>query len=36
MGLAGPVPPVEELAARLLAGLGEGPVVLTGHSQSCQ
>ena len=36
MGLASPVPPVDALAARLLAGLGEGPVVLTGHSQSCQ
>ena len=36
MGLAGPVPSVDALAARLLAGLGEGPVVLTGHSQSCQ
>jgi pimeloyl-ACP methyl ester carboxylesterase len=36
MGLGGSVPPVDALAARLLAGLGEGPVVLTGHSQSCQ
>ena len=36
MGLAGPVPPLEALADRLLAGLGEGPVVLVGHSQSCQ
>jgi pimeloyl-ACP methyl ester carboxylesterase len=36
MGLAGPVPSVDGLAARLLAELGEGPVVLTGHSQSCQ
>jgi hypothetical protein len=36
MGLAAPVPPVDELAARLLAELGEGLVVLTGHSQSCQ
>jgi pimeloyl-ACP methyl ester carboxylesterase len=36
MGLPGPVPPLEALADRLLAGLGEGPVVLVGHSQSCQ
>jgi hypothetical protein len=36
MGLGGPVPPVDALAARLREGLGEGPVVLTGHSQSCQ
>src|SRR4051812_37373856 len=36
MGLAGPVPAVDVLAARLLASLGEGPVVLVGHSQSCQ
>lgn len=36
MGLAEDVPTVDELAARLLAGLGEGPVVLVGHSQSCQ
>ncbi len=36
MGLPGPVPPLEVLADRLLAGLGEGPVVLAGHSQSCQ
>jgi pimeloyl-ACP methyl ester carboxylesterase len=36
MGLAERVPPVDALAERLLAGLGEGPVVLVGHSQSCQ
>jgi pimeloyl-ACP methyl ester carboxylesterase len=36
MGLAGPVPPLDALADRLLAALGERPVVLVGHSQSCQ
>ena len=36
MGLAAPAPSVDALAARLLAEVGEGPVVLTGHSQSCQ
>ncbi|MGY1822755.1 alpha/beta fold hydrolase [Geodermatophilus sp. SYSU D00079] len=36
MGLPGPVPPLEELAALLRAGLGEGPVLLVGHSQGCQ
>jgi pimeloyl-ACP methyl ester carboxylesterase len=36
MGLAGPVPGLDALAARLLGALGEGPVVLIGHSQSCQ
>ncbi|SOE03660.1 Pimeloyl-ACP methyl ester carboxylesterase [Blastococcus haudaquaticus] len=36
MGLPQAVPPLEELADRLLAALGEGPVVLVGHSQSCQ
>jgi pimeloyl-ACP methyl ester carboxylesterase len=36
MGLPGPVPTVDELAARLCAELGDGPVVLVGHSQSCQ
>jgi pimeloyl-ACP methyl ester carboxylesterase len=36
MGLAAPVPPLDALADRLLAELGEGPVVLVGHSQSCQ
>jgi pimeloyl-ACP methyl ester carboxylesterase len=36
MGLRGPVPPLAELADRLLAEVGPGPVVLVGHSQSCQ
>jgi pimeloyl-ACP methyl ester carboxylesterase len=36
MGLRGPVPTVDELAGRLRAELGPGPVVLVGHSQSCQ
>src|SRR3954447_11489167 len=36
MGLRGPVPPVDELAERLCRRLGAGPVVLVGHSQSCQ
>ena len=36
MGLAEPVPPLDALAGRLLAALGDGPVVLVGHSQSCQ
>jgi pimeloyl-ACP methyl ester carboxylesterase len=36
MGLAAPVPALDALADGLLAGLGEGPVVLVGHSQSCQ
>jgi pimeloyl-ACP methyl ester carboxylesterase len=36
MGLAEPVPGLDALAARLIAELGEGPVVLVGHSQSCQ
>jgi len=36
MGLAEPVPALDALADRLLATLGEGPVVLVGHSQSCQ
>jgi pimeloyl-ACP methyl ester carboxylesterase len=36
MGLRGPVPSVDELADRLCRQLGEGPVVLAGHSQSCQ
>ena len=35
-GLAEPVPSLDALADRLLAELGEGPVVLVGHSQSCQ
>jgi pimeloyl-ACP methyl ester carboxylesterase len=36
MGLRGAVPPLEDLAGRLRARLGAGPVVLVGHSQSCQ
>src|SRR3954451_21200479 len=36
MGLGGPVPSVDELASRLHALLGDGPVGLVGHSQSCQ
>ena len=36
MGLAEPIPSLDALAGRLLAGLGEGPVVLVGHSQGCQ
>jgi pimeloyl-ACP methyl ester carboxylesterase len=36
MGLAEPVPSLDALAARLLGAVGEGPVVLVGHSQSCQ
>jgi pimeloyl-ACP methyl ester carboxylesterase len=36
MGLPGPVPTLEVLAARLLAEVGEGSVLLVGHSQSCQ
>jgi pimeloyl-ACP methyl ester carboxylesterase len=36
MGLAEPVPALDALAGRLVAALGEGPVVLVGHSQSCQ
>ena len=36
MGLPGPVPRLEELAASLRARLGEGPVLLVGHSQGCQ
>src|SRR4051812_40862916 len=36
MGLAEPVPALDVLAARLLDSLAEGPVVLVGHSQSCQ
>jgi pimeloyl-ACP methyl ester carboxylesterase len=36
MGLAEAVPPLETLAVRLLARIGAGPVVLVGHSQSCQ
>jgi pimeloyl-ACP methyl ester carboxylesterase len=36
MGRGGPVPSLEVLAASLITGLGAGPVVLVGHSQSCQ
>jgi pimeloyl-ACP methyl ester carboxylesterase len=36
MGLRGDVPPLDELADTLLGQLGEGPVVLVGHSESCQ
>jgi pimeloyl-ACP methyl ester carboxylesterase len=36
MGRAAPVPSIDALAARLLAELRERPVVLVGHSQSCQ
>ena len=36
MGLPGPVPPLAELADRLLDALGKEPVALVGHSQSCQ
>jgi pimeloyl-ACP methyl ester carboxylesterase len=36
MGLRRPVGTLDELADQLLAALGSGPVVLVGHSQSCQ
>ena len=36
MGLAAPVPDVDELARLLLAAVPAGPVLLVGHSQSCQ
>ena len=36
MGRRGPVGPPAELAERLQAALGPGPVVLVGHSQGCQ
>ncbi len=36
MGRSAPVPPLDDLAAALRAGLGAGPVVLAGHSQGCQ
>ena len=36
MGRRAPVPSVDDLAAALAGRLGEGPVVLVGHSQSCQ
>jgi pimeloyl-ACP methyl ester carboxylesterase len=35
-GLPGPVPSLETLAARLRDHLGDGPVLLAGHSQGCQ
>ena len=36
MGCRGPVPPLEVLTGEVVRRLGEGPVVLVGHSQSCQ
>ncbi|MGY1745626.1 alpha/beta fold hydrolase [Blastococcus sp. SYSU D00695] len=36
MGRRGPVPGLDLLARRLRAALPDGPVVLVGHSQSCQ
>jgi pimeloyl-ACP methyl ester carboxylesterase len=36
MGLPEPCPSVDRLAEALLDRLGSGPVVLVGHSQSCQ
>jgi pimeloyl-ACP methyl ester carboxylesterase len=36
MGETAAVPPLDALADQLVADLGEGPVVLVGHSQSCQ
>ena len=36
MGRRAVVPPLDELADLLRAALGPGPVVLVGHSQSCQ
>jgi pimeloyl-ACP methyl ester carboxylesterase len=36
MGRRESVPALDELATRLRRALGEGPVVLVGHSQSCQ
>jgi pimeloyl-ACP methyl ester carboxylesterase len=36
MGLRRPVGSLAELAAQLCAALDQGPVVLVGHSQSCQ
>ena len=35
-GRRGPVPPLEALADEVVRRLGEGPVVLVAHSQSCQ
>lgn len=36
MGRRQPVPPLDALADELLQRLGDGPVVLAGHSQGCQ
>jgi pimeloyl-ACP methyl ester carboxylesterase len=36
MGRRRPIGTLDELAGELLAALGPGPVVLVGHSQSCQ
>ena len=36
MGRPAPVPSLDQLADLLCAALGPGPVVLVGHSQSCQ
>ena len=36
MGRGKPVPPLETLAGEVRSRLGDGPVVLAGHSQSCQ
>jgi pimeloyl-ACP methyl ester carboxylesterase len=36
MGRRQPVPPLGDLARLLVARLGPGPVLLVGHSQSCQ
>lgn len=36
MGVSAPVPSLDELAAELRGRIGEEPVVLVGHSQSCQ
>jgi pimeloyl-ACP methyl ester carboxylesterase len=35
-GLRAEVPALDELAGRLRGALGEGPVLLVGHSQGCQ
>src|SRR5919206_3175401 len=35
-GERGPVPTLDDLAALLRARMGDGPVLLVGHSQSCQ
>jgi pimeloyl-ACP methyl ester carboxylesterase len=36
MGRREPVPPLDALADEVVRRLGEGPVVLVGHSQACQ